>query len=36
MTTAAVHAEVVADVLDAATRAAMSQPLFRSSSGLVP
>ena len=36
MTSAAVHAEVVADVLDAATRAAMSQPLFRSSSGLVP
>ncbi|HMC72460.1 MAG TPA: hypothetical protein VKJ07_25120 [Mycobacteriales bacterium] len=29
MTTAAVHAEVVADVLDGETRAAMSQPLFR-------
>jgi len=36
MTTAAVHAEVVADVLDSATRAAMSQPLFRSLSGPVP
>lgn len=33
MTSAAVHAEVVADVLDGATRAAMTQPLFRSSSG---
>jgi len=28
MTSAAVHAEVVSDVLDGATRAAMSQPLF--------
>ena len=35
MMSAAVHAEVVADVLDAETRAAMSQPLFRSSSGIV-
>jgi hypothetical protein len=32
MTTAAVHATVVADVLDASTVAAMSQPLFRCSS----
>lgn len=32
MTTAAVHATVVADVLDAATVAEMSQPLFRCSS----
>jgi hypothetical protein len=29
MTTAAVHAAVVGDVLDADTHAAMSQPLFR-------
>jgi len=36
MVSAAVHAEVVADVLDTATRTAMSQPLFRASSGLVP
>jgi hypothetical protein len=36
MTSAAVHAEVVADVLDGATRAAMSQPLFRPISGIVP
>jgi hypothetical protein len=35
MTSAAVHAEVVADVLDTATRDAMSRPLFRSSSGRV-
>jgi hypothetical protein len=35
MTVAAVHAEVVADVLDAATRTAMTQPLFRASSGSV-
>jgi hypothetical protein len=32
MTSAAVHAEVVADVLDGRTHAAMTQPLFRSSS----
>jgi hypothetical protein len=36
MTSAAVHAEAVGDVLDGETRAAMSQPLFRLSSGLVP
>jgi len=36
MVSAAVHAEVVADVLDSTTRMAMSQPLFRASSGLVP
>jgi hypothetical protein len=42
MTSAAVHAEVVGDVLDTATRDAMSRPLFmsqrlfRSSSGRVP
>ena len=36
MTSAAVHAEVVADVLDTTTHAAMSQPLFRASSGLLP
>ena len=36
MTSAAVHAEVVADVLDTTTRAAMSQPLFSASSGLLP
>jgi len=36
MTSAAVHAEVVADVLDADTRAAMSQPLFSQSSGRLP
>ena len=36
LVSAAVHAEVVADVLDSATRTAMSQPLFSASSGLVP
>jgi len=36
MVSAAVHAEVVADVLDGATRTAMTQPLFSPSSGLVP
>jgi hypothetical protein len=36
MTTAAVHAAVVADVLDGATGAAMSQPLFSVSSGAMP
>ena len=35
MVSSAVHAEVVADVLDDATRAAMSQPLFSASSGSV-
>lgn len=35
MTTAAVHAEVVADVLDTTAYAAMSQPLFSASSGPV-